>query len=113
MRQGTSGRHGSARGLLSLVAILVVIPSAWAYINGGDYHTTRWAFEQQLRRDHWAVSSGDPLPRDYEATKRISSKVRADPPDNAELRHHVSQLVGRALQALPQKEADKIPLSVK
>ena len=101
MQQVTFGRHGSARRILSLAAILAVAPSAWAYINGGDYHSTRWAFEQQLRREHWAVSGGDPLPRDWAATKRIASEVKADRPDNAELRHYASQLVGRALKALP------------
>ena len=113
MRNTASRLSGKARILLGLAASALLIPSAWAYVNGGDHHTTRWDYEKELRRANWAVGGGKELAGDYKITNEITKGIKVDPPDNLEFRYYVSQMVGRALKALPEEEADDIPIEVK
>jgi hypothetical protein len=91
MRQAKSKLGLSERALIGLVAAAALAPPAWAYVNGGDFHTTRKNYETRLRFTGWRVSCADPAPADYD----------------------VNQLVGRAVKSLPEKEADKVPVEVK
>src|SRR5205823_12821896 len=59
MRQAKSGRTPRGRGLLGLVALAALVPPAWAYVNGGDYHNTLRDYEKRLKADGWGVSSAE------------------------------------------------------
>jgi len=91
MRQAKSGRVPRGRGLLGLVALAALVPPAWAYVNGGDYHNTLRDYEKRLKAGGWGVSSAE--------------SVWGLPA--------VNQLVGRALQALPEKDAGRVPVEAK
>jgi hypothetical protein len=77
--------HWSHDGLL----LLALVPAAWAYINGGDFHDTRKAFLNNMEASGWAVSNGE------------------------QAKGEVNLLVGEALRVLPEREAGKISLEVK
>jgi hypothetical protein len=91
MRQAKTKLGLSECALIGLVAAALLAPPAWAYVNGGDFHTTRKNYETWLRFTGWKVSCADPAPADYD----------------------VNQLVGRAVKALPEKEADKVSVEAK
>ncbi len=92
MRQTKSGPGLGKRAFLGVLAAAALVPPAWAYINGGDYHDTLKTFEKRLKANGWGVS--------------FSAALSAD-------RDAVNQLVGRALEALPEKDAGKIPVETK
>src|SRR5262245_40117816 len=84
----------SRLGLIGLAAVAVLGPAAWAYVNGGDFHNTLAKYEQQLKGAGWVTSFAPALP---------------GVPDKLD----VGQLVGKALQALPEKEAARVTPEVK
>src|SRR4051812_38860025 len=54
VRQSTS----TLRTLLGFLSIVAVVPAAWAYVNGGDFHTTRSVFLQKMKAGGWSMSNG-------------------------------------------------------
>src|SRR5437868_2918574 len=95
MRQAKYGRWLSKQSFLGLLMATALGPPAWAYVNyvnGGDYHDTFKDYEKSLKSRGWGVSSGAAITADRDA---------------------VNQMVGRALQALPEKDAGKISVEVK
>src|SRR6059058_5586259 len=53
MRQAKSGPGRGERALIGLVALAVLVPTAWAYVNGVDYHTTLGKYEKRLKTEGW------------------------------------------------------------
>jgi hypothetical protein len=96
-----------------MAATTALASTAWPYVNGGDYHTTRGDYERKLRRSLWAVRGGEPVARDFLKSKQIAKEISVDPPDNVALRRYISQLVGRAVKDLPQEQAKDISLEAK
>jgi hypothetical protein len=92
MRQTKSGPELSKRAFLGLLLAAALVSPAWTYVNGGDYHDTFKDYEKSLKARGWGVSSGAAVPADRDV---------------------VNQLVGRALQALPPKDAGKISIETK
>src|SRR5436305_9569166 len=95
MRQSRDGTWWSKRTVLCLVLAVGLGAPAWAYVNyvnGGDYHDTFKDYEKSLKSRGWGVSSGAAITADRDA---------------------VNQMVGRALQALPEKDAGKVSVEAK
>ena len=92
MRQLNSCPVLRKRSVLGLLLVAALGLPAWAYVNGGDYHDTLKTFEKSLKGRGWGVSFGAAIPAD---------------------RDDVNQLVGRALQSLPEKDASKISVEAK
>jgi hypothetical protein len=92
MRHAKSGLRLSARTFLGVVLVGALVAPAWGYINGGDFHSTLKTFENSLKDKGWSVSFGAAIPAD---------------------RDDVNQLVGRALKALPEKDASKVSVEAK
>jgi hypothetical protein len=92
----------SARILLGLLASALVVPAAWAYVNGGDHHSTIHDYENKLHEQGWAVYVGEALP-----AKDSKEMV------NGDLERRVNRMVGRTLRYLPEDKVDKIPLADK
>src|SRR5205823_14713778 len=95
MCQTKCGPGLSTRTFLGLLLTAALSPSVWAYVNyvnGGDYHDTFKDYEKSLKSRGWGVSSG--------------AAITAD-------RDVVNQLVGRAVQALPEKDAGKVSVEAK
>jgi hypothetical protein len=90
------------------VTLAALGPSAWAYVNGGDFHSTAGIDVKRLQRDGWGVITGAPLPSDCDRTKEVFAAVTVGPPESADYQRWVNRLVGRAVQALPEAEADKV-----
>ena len=89
MRQVGSG--SAARTILCWLVLASLVPAGWAYVNGGDFHDSRKTLEKELKAKGWGVSFAGP---------RLT--------DDA-----VNELVGRALQALPAGQADRVPIEAK
>jgi hypothetical protein len=110
-------QHKSRSGLLKygfvvgLVTGFALVPGAWAYVNGGDFHSTLRDFEKQLKARGWVVNVAVPVPGDNGG--HVAQGVKVTPPDNAAYQRYVNLLVGRALQALPAKEAEQISAEAK
>jgi hypothetical protein len=96
MRQTKQGATLSKQVLLGLAAAAVLVPPAWGYVNGGDFRVRRGIDEQLLKVRGWGVGSV-PL---KDAGKYLDAE-------------DVNQLVGRALQALPEKDRDRVPVEDK
>jgi hypothetical protein len=92
MRQAKSGMRLSTRAFIGLVMVVALVAPAWAYINGGDFHTTLRTFEKSLKATGWGVSFGTPIPAE---------------------RDDVNQLVARALQSLPETDRGTISVEAK
>jgi hypothetical protein len=73
------------------VMVGALVPAALAYINGGDFHSTLTTFEKSLKGNGWGVSFGAALPANGDA----------------------NQLVGRALQSLPETDTGAISVEAK
>ena len=112
MRPAPSAPRFAGRAFIGLLAVAVLGPSAWAYVNGGDYHSTLKTFERKLKTKGWGVSFATPLPADTGGARFVAKGVKADP-DNPEYQRYVNQLIERALKSLPAKDADRISAAAK
>jgi hypothetical protein len=112
MRHTNSEPDLSVRLLTGLIAAIAVAAPARAYVNGGDFHSAQRTFANRLRSDGWSAHFAGPLPRDCRDTREVAADVRVAPAENADFRRYVNQVVGQALQALPDKEAG-VPLEDK
>jgi len=79
---------------IALVMVVVLVPPAGAYINGGIHHSTLKTYEKQLRAAGWEASFGQDLP--------------ATLPDKDALQRSVNQLVGQALHTFSEEDAAKV-----
>ena len=61
MREMKSGLGLSQPIFVGLVTVAALVPPAWAYVNGGDFHSTLESFEKRLKGEGWGVSFGAPL----------------------------------------------------
>ncbi len=132
MRQVPFGLRVRGRIVAGLLAVAVLAPAAWGYVNGGVHVTTVWKYRQDLWAQNWAVSTGDPLPPDCQETGTVAQEhkigparpgepvitqvvkeVKVTPQDNPEYRQYVNHLVGQALQLIPEEDADKISIEDK
>lgn len=113
MRQATFGWRFTKRFYFGLAAIAALAPPAWAYINGGTYHSTLKIFEGKLQVDGWGASFAAPLPRDPNRADKVAEGVSISPKDNPEFQRYVNQLVSRAVQSLPNRSADRVSLELK
>jgi hypothetical protein len=100
----TKCQHLLCKCLIGLAGAAALVPAAWAYVNGGDFRSTLRDFEKDLKAKGWAVSIAAPLPAGWEVTGKVEKGVKVSPADK-DYRHYLGQLVGRALQALPEKDA--------
>ena len=98
---------------LLILAGLFVGSSAWAYINGGDYHSTLKDWEQSLKAKGFFISVARPLPKDSSTTKEVAQDIKVDPADNPAFQTFVNELVGQAVQQLPQPVAEKLSVEDK
>src|SRR4051794_31571031 len=105
-----SGRGLIRRVLVGLATIAVLAPPAGAYINGGDYHNTLDGYQKSLKAEGWGVSVGGPM--SGHAPRGVVGLAFV-PPDSPEHQRYVYQLVGRALRALPRKDASKVSAEAK
>lgn len=114
MRDTWSKAGLRGRVVLGLVAAVVLAPAAWAYVNGGDYYNTYRDHVKSLKGARWAVSGGTFVST---ANKRAAflppGYVGVARPKEADFERDVNQLVGRALKALPEKEAAKLSAEAK
>jgi hypothetical protein len=109
--RGATDRWGfCARIIIGLAVIAALTPSARGYINGGDYHNSLIKYEKKLKADGWGVCVSAPVSADSHFGARGMAFV---PPDNPEHERYVNQLVGKALQSLPEKERGKISAEAK
>lgn len=113
MQQRKAGAGWQARMLLGLVAVAVSAPPAWAYVNGGDYHNTYRDHVKSLKGARWAVSAGTFVSTSYKRARLPSGYVGVAQPKEDDFERDVNQLVGRALKALPEKEAAKLSAEAK
>jgi hypothetical protein len=110
MPQAKPGGGPRKVALLGLVTLALLAPPAWAYVNGGTYHTTLGRYERRLKAAGWRVSCGVPKPTDGEGPiKGVEAGVPGGSTDGPAYDRWVNRLVGRALQALPKKDAAKVP----
>src|SRR4051812_43197873 len=105
MRQAASGRGFIRRVLVGLATIAALAPPAWGYINGGTYHNTLDGYQERLKAEGWGVSVGGPMSGH---APRGAVGLAFVPPDSPEHPRYVNQLVGRALRALPGKDASQV-----
>ena len=99
--------------LALLLAPAVLVPCAWGYINGGDFHSTLKSFEKSLKAAGWGTHFGTVLPVDCDRTGQVAASVKIVPLDNQEYQQWVNDLVGRAIQSLPETHRDRISLETK
>ena len=105
---------------LLILAGLSLGSSTWAYINGREFHSTLRDFERSLRTKGFALSvyklstgvEGD-LPENSGQTKEVAKDVKVDPADNEAFQTFVNQLVGQAVQKLPQPVAENLSIEDK
>jgi len=74
--------------------------AAWAYINGGIFHSTFEDFKKKMTDDHWSVG--------YGAIHRQGDAANRSPfgdPDSPEFQKRVNEIVGWAIAQLPENEA--------
>ena len=102
MNRTKSPSLSRARIFLGLLAAVALGPPAWAYVNGGDHHSTLHDYENKLRDQGWAVYVGEALP-----AKDSKAMV------NDDFERLVNRMVGRTLRHLPEDKVDKIPLADK
>jgi hypothetical protein len=81
---------------------------AWGYINGGDFHSTLKDYEKKLKQSGWGVSTGFNLPEDCDRTREVTKGVTVAPLDNAEYQKYVNELIGKAIQSLPEKHGARV-----
>lgn len=86
---------------LALCATAALAAPALAYVNGGDYHDTGKVKKKALTDKGYVVATG------YHVGERKELRIAAK---NDEA---LNRIVGEALKALPEKEAEKIPLENK
>lgn len=110
MRQQTFGRRLSKRIIAGLAALAALAPVAWGYINGGDYHNTFANYTRDLKAKGWGVGFGATMSGDR---PRGDGGLAFVPPDNPEHQRYINQLVGQALQVLPEKGADRVSAEAK
>jgi hypothetical protein len=103
----------SKRALLALLTLLVLVPFAWGYINGGDFHSTLKSFEKSLKAGGWGTHFGTALPADCDRTGQVTAAVKVVPQENPDYQQWVNEQVGRAVQSLPEKQRDKIGVETK
>jgi hypothetical protein len=103
VQQAKSGLGLRGRTFLSLVLVAALVPSAWAYVNGGVFHETRKKFGKG-----WGVSFAAPLGANSDKSKEVADGVKVAPRANANFQRYVNQLIGQALKALPKEDAAKI-----
>jgi hypothetical protein len=108
MRQAKSGRWWRGRTFIGLLAAAALVPSAGAYVNGGDYYDTLRSFEKGLKSNGWGVRFTAPLAANCDTSKEVADGVKVAPLGNDKYQRFVNQLIGRALKALPGKDADAI-----
>jgi len=109
----TYRRRRSFWALIGLAVVPALVPNVLAYINGGDFHSTLKTFETKLKKNGWSVSFANPVPIAGDASQEVAKEVSVSPPDNPAYQRYVSQLVGRALKSLPEKEADSLSADAK
>ena len=100
--------------LLSIVLLftgcwLIGQAPTWAYINGGTFHSTLPVFKEKLKTEGWSASFDGPIP----SSSEVAKGVPFDPPDNPEYVHFVNQLVGQAVQHLPEDQSRAISIETK
>jgi hypothetical protein len=108
MGYATRGRSWSAQALIGFATIAALVPSAWAYVNGGDFHSTLRDYESKLRSNGYGVRVGRALAPDCDKTGEVTRDVKVTPPDNAEYQDYTNQMVARAIRCLPDDEAKEI-----
>jgi len=113
MRTAKSAPGLSSVFLVNILVVAVLALPAWAYVNGGDFHSTLRTYEKSLKAEGWSVSFGAPLPPQFDRTQEVAEGVKVAPPDNPEYQRFVNQLVGQALQSLPKEGGSKIPVEAK
>jgi hypothetical protein len=91
-----------------VIVLAVLVPCTWGYINGGDFHSTLKTFEKNLKAGGWGTHFGATLPEDSDRTGQVTATVKAVPPDNLQYQQWINELVGRAVQSLPEKHRDRI-----
>jgi hypothetical protein len=104
MQQATDTWRLIVRIIVGL-AVVALSPSAWGYINGGDYRNSLDRYEKMLKFEGWGVSFAAPMSGNAPRGARGLAFV---PPDNPEHQRYINQLVGQALQSLPEKKAATI-----
>jgi hypothetical protein len=104
---------GLVTAAVCAAGVVDLVPSAGAYVNGGVFHSTLKDYEKRLKTNGWGVSFAAPLAADCDRTKVVAEGVKVAPPDNARYQRYVNQLVGRALKALPAKDAARISTRAK
>jgi hypothetical protein len=112
MRYTISGPGLSVLWIAFLTSAIAGVVPARAYVNGGDFHSAQKTFANRLHSDGWATHFAAALPRDCRDTREAAADVRVVPAENAEFRNYVNQMVGKAIQALPDQAAG-VPLEDK
>jgi hypothetical protein len=84
MRHAKSKPTSSKYALVGLAAAVLPAAPAWAYVNGGDFHTTRHQYENRLRSAGWMVSCADPGPGFWYRTGRVAAGVTVAQADSSE-----------------------------
>lgn len=93
----------------ALLVALVLTSPAWAYVNGGDFHSNLRDFEKRLKAGGWGWHFTAPLPAGAFVRGEIAG-IKVTPDDNADYQRYVNELVGKALKALPGDKADDVPV---
>lgn len=109
MRSEINTWRPRARIVAGLAVIAALAPSAWGYINGGDFHNSLDREKKTLQAEGWGVSFGAGVSGDPRAARGLAFV----PLDDPEHQQYVNQLVGQALQVLPKDEAAKISVEAK
>lgn len=101
MRQTKCNLELSKRVFAVLATAAAFASPAWAYVNGGVYHSTLKTHEKRLKHAGWSVRVGYKLPTEFS-----DNSARA-------LQLSVKQLIGEAIKTFSKEDADKVSLETK
>jgi hypothetical protein len=114
MSEVICGLPRRAQVVTGLLALAVLVPPAWAYVNGGDYHNSFRRWEKQLKSSGWGVGHGTPAVRDRNDPRRFRVPVQvSDGLDSREYQRWVDEITARAIQSLPKGDAAKTAAEAK